>query len=203
MIHQTCVIGSPAQVTTVEQNVPADANNVTIGQDNVLREFTCVHAPKHSTGKTIIGNKNFIMSHCVINHDCQVGNNCILSSGVKLAGFVCVQDMVNIGMQTAVHQGVVIGSCSMIGMGSSVVKHVPPFCLLNPKYTYINKLNQVGLLRYGFSPEDIKQIKQYYRTNIISFITDARIRRIIDKYKHAVSVSEIKRPTYNIVFSQV
>ena len=74
------------------------------------------------TKKTYIGNDNYVMNSTTIDHDCYIEDNIILSSNVILGGNVYVMKYANLGIKSIVHQNQIIGSYSMIGMGSIVTK---------------------------------------------------------------------------------
>ena len=72
--------------------------------------------------KTFIGNSNYIMNSTTIDHDCYIEDNVILSSNVVLGGNVYIMKGAQLGIRTIVHQNQVIGSYSMIGMGTLITK---------------------------------------------------------------------------------
>ena len=72
--------------------------------------------------KTIIGDNNYIMNSSTIDHDCYIENNVVMSSNVILGGGVRVMNGAQLGIKTIVHQNQIIGSFSMIGMGSIITK---------------------------------------------------------------------------------
>lgn len=194
MIHPTCLIGEPPQDKRADQKHGIDRSKIKLGRRNIIREYVCIHAP---TGReTSIGSDNFIMTHCVINHDCKIGDQCVLSSGVKLGGFCIVDDYANIGMNACVHQGVVIGSFSMVGMGAAVTKHVPPFCLLNPKYDRIAKINRVGMLRNGYSEEDVAAIFSAYTGKRDFNTLRVELQAVFNRFAAFVKDSPVSRKTF-------
>jgi sugar O-acyltransferase (sialic acid O-acetyltransferase NeuD family) len=65
-----------------------------------------------------------------INHDNVIGSRVMLASRVTLAGEVHVDERVYLGQGCNVRQKIRIGSHSLIGMGSVVVKDVPPGCVV-------------------------------------------------------------------------
>ena len=87
--------------------------------------------------KNYIGNNNYVMNSTTIDHDCYLEDNIILSSNVILGGNVHIMKNANLGIKTIVHQNQVIGSYSMIGMGSIVTKNKR----ILPGYIYLWKTN--------------------------------------------------------------
>ena len=68
----------------------------------------------------------FCLGGCIVNHDCVLEERVILTSGVILAGHVHVEAGSYLGQGCNVRQTLRIGRKSLVGMGSVVVKDVPP-----------------------------------------------------------------------------
>ena len=89
------------------------------------------------------------MNSTTVDHDCKIENNVILSSNVLLGGNVYIMNGAQLGINTIVHQDQIIGSYSMIGMGSIITKKLKVI----PGYVYIGrpaiklKINKIGLSR--------------------------------------------------------
>jgi len=103
------------------------------------------------------------MAYIHIAHDCQVGNNTILSNGASLAGHVTVDDFAILGGFTLVHQFCHIGAHAFCGMASAISKDVPPYIMVNGNPAHPHGINSEGLKRSGFSKEAIKAIKESYK----------------------------------------
>ena len=87
----------------------------------------CVVYPNCFIGlKATLGDRVFVLSGSIINHDCKLENRVVVCSGVSLAGFVTVEDDCYLGQACTIKQYLRIGNGSAIGMGSVVVKDVPP-----------------------------------------------------------------------------
>lgn len=154
-VYPYCVIGAPPQ----HIKLPISKGVISIGNNNIIREFTTIHLPTQDVTK--IGNDNYIMSYCHIAHDCILHDNIILATRVTLGGHVVIYDNAYLGQCSAVHPHCRIGRNVMIGMGCPIVKDVPPFALINQgKFT---KINKTGLKRAGVSDEDINGIEDVYR----------------------------------------
>ena len=135
------VIGNQAQWKG-KKNI----GKIIIGNNNVFNEYTNIHLPTSLKKATIIGNNNYLMNSTTIDHDCYLEDNLIISSNVVLGGNIHIMKHANLGIRTIVHQNQVIGSYSMIGMGSVITK---------------NKKILPGYIYYG---RPIKKIKK----NILS-----------------------------------
>lgn len=103
------------------------------------------------------------MAYAHIAHDCEVGNNCIITNACQLAGEVIVDDFAILGGMTAVHQFVHIGKHVMIQGGSLIGKDVPPFVKAGRLPLSYAGVNSIGLRRREFSNEKINEIQDIYR----------------------------------------
>ena len=111
------IIGNQAQWKN-KKNI----GKIIIGNNNVFNEYTNIHLPTSLKRKTFIGNNNYIMNSTTIDHDCYLEDDIVLSSNVILGGNIHIMKNANLGIKTIVHQNQVIGSFSMIGMGSIITK---------------------------------------------------------------------------------
>jgi len=130
-----------------------------IGNNNVINEYSNIHRPTSYKKKTIIGNNNYIMNSSTIDHDCYLEDNIVLSSNVILGGNVYIMNGAQLGIRTIVHQNQVIGSYTMIGMGSIITKKKN----LLPGFIFFGKpikkkgVNKIGLKRNMISKEKLKK----------------------------------------------
>jgi UDP-N-acetylglucosamine acyltransferase len=104
------------------------------------------------------------MAYSHIAHDCIIGNNCILSNSVQVAGHVTIGDWAIVGGVSAVHQFVNIGQHTFIAGGSLVSKDVPPYIKAVRNPLSYGGVNSVGLKRRGFPLNQINHILDVYRT---------------------------------------
>ena len=74
----------------------------------------------------VLGERGLVLAGCTINHDAQIADRVILTSGVQLAGYVQIETDCELGQGCTVRQRIHIGQGSFIGMGAVVVKDVPP-----------------------------------------------------------------------------
>lgn len=136
---------------------------VRLGDRNIVREYVTINRAYGEDEITEIGDDNYLMSYVHIGHNCRIGNQTVLVSGAELAGYVTVEDQVNLSGHSGVHQYVRIGRLAMVGGGAIVRQAVPPFLLAagNPARAY--GLNVVGLTRAGIDPAHIGALKQAFR----------------------------------------
>ena len=95
-------------------------HGVFIDAYSVIRENVVIHSGLYRD--TVIGLDCYIMSDCYIAHDNIIEDGVTLSSGCRIAGHSYLMTRCNLGMGSLVHQYGVIGSYSMLGMGSIVIK---------------------------------------------------------------------------------
>ncbi|MDR3625494.1 MAG: acyl-ACP--UDP-N-acetylglucosamine O-acyltransferase [Ignavibacteriaceae bacterium] len=152
-----------------------------IDDDTTIREFVTLHRGTKDTGFSRIGKNCLLMAYAHVAHDSVIGNNCILSNGVQIAGHVTIEDYVIIGGLTPIHQFCIIGQHAMIGGGFRAVQDVPPYILAANEPLEYKGLNLVGLRRRGFLLSDIEALKKAY-----GYI-----------YSHSLNVSQAKEKIVN------
>lgn len=136
-----------------------------IGDRNLVREFCTFNCgTAQDKGVTRIGSDNWFLAYVHVAHDCVVGNHTIFSNNAALAGHVEVADWVIISGFAAVHQFCKIGAHAFVGMNTSLTQDVPPFVLVsgNPAQAY--GVNLEGLKRRGFEREQLRAIREAYKT---------------------------------------
>lgn len=161
--------GSHIGVGVVIAEPPADfawqgeMSYVRIGSDNRLREYVTVHRATGPGAATVIGDSNLIMPYCHIAHNCRIGNRTTITNFCQLAGFVEVGDNAVLGGMTGVHQFVRIGRLAMVGACSYLARDMPPFMIGNGNPCRVRGLNLLGLRRAGFSPGQLRQLRELFR----------------------------------------
>ncbi|MGI6524340.1 MAG: acyl-ACP--UDP-N-acetylglucosamine O-acyltransferase [Bdellovibrionota bacterium] len=135
-----------------------------IGDKNIIREYATLQpGTAGGHGFTKVGNNNLFMVYSHIGHDGIVGNNNVFANSCALAGHVTVGNNVIVGGLCGIHQFVKVGDFSMLGGGSMVGKDVPPYCITHGDHAGLVGINQIGLERHGFSPEQIQLIRRLFR----------------------------------------
>jgi len=145
-IFPGAVIGTGAQAHLPK----AVRSSVSIGDDNIIREWVTIHSSMKEGGRTLIGSRNMFMANAHIAHDCVLGNDITMANLATLGGHVTVEDGVVVGGLTGVHQYVRIGRLAIIGGLSKVVMDVAPFSMVDGRPAQFRGLNAVGLRRAGF-----------------------------------------------------
>jgi len=155
----SAVIGTDPQ----DLKYSGEETYLTIGDNNVFREFVTVNRSATMDENTNVGNNSLFMAYVHIAHNCQIGNNVIIANAVNLAGHIHINNFVTIGGMTAIHQFVKIGSYAFVGGASGAKKDVPPFTRGEGMPYKVIGLNSVGLRRKGFTSQDLKDIKSIYK----------------------------------------
>ncbi|MGN0876207.1 MAG: acyl-ACP--UDP-N-acetylglucosamine O-acyltransferase [Kiritimatiellia bacterium] len=138
---------------------------VEIGNRTVIREFATVHLGTADGEKTVIGDDCLFMAYCHAAHGVILGNHCICSNLVQLAGDVHLQDYAIVGGCSASHQFCTVGTHAMVGGMVKIRQDFPPYMLgdMSEGSLKIIGVNVVGLTRRGFSREVIHALKDAHR----------------------------------------
>src|SRR5262245_55103686 len=134
---------------------------LTIGDDNVFREYVTIHrGTKGGGGRTKVGDHNFLMAYAHVAHDCTLGNHIIMANAGTLAGHVHIEPHATVGSFSGVHQFCPVGTHGYVGGYSVVTKDVLPYSkTVSERNTHAFGVNTIGLERKGFSAEQIQNIK--------------------------------------------
>ena len=161
-----CTVFPGAVVGAIPQDLKFEGEEswVEIGDRVNIRECATINRGTKASGKgvTRVGNDTLIMSYAHIAHDCRVGDHCIIVSYAGMAGETEVDDWATMGGKSGCHQFSKVGSYSFVAFGTRVTKDVPPFALAGREPIAFEGVNRVGLLRHGFSEEDVNEIKAIY-----------------------------------------
>ena len=152
-------------VNASETFVEKTFGGLTIGHNNFLHVNNLIFSGQHK--KTTLGNNNKILSESHIGHDTNIHNNVVLYPRVITGGLSTLMDCSTIGMYASIQQKTVLGSFSMVGMGSIASHNVFPFYIyFNQKYlrpnvtkipTHLNIVDYDSILKNVI--EELKQNK--------------------------------------------
>jgi len=141
-----------------------EATRLTIGRNNVFREFVTIHrGTAGGGGLTSIGDHNLFMAYAHVAHDCHVGNSTIFGNAATLGGHVTVEDFATISAYSGVHQFCRVGRHAFIGGYTVVTRDALPFAKTVGNRARIYGVNSIGLARRGFSTELIGKLRRAYR----------------------------------------
>lgn len=169
-IFQFASIGEACQ----DKKYANEPTRLVIGNNNVIRESVTIHRGTiQDQSLTQVGSDNLLMAYVHVAHDVMIGDGNIFANNATLAGHVHVGDNAILGGFTGVHQFCKIGSYSFCGVGSVVVKDVPPYVMAAGQNATPHGINSEGLKRRGYSSSAIMAIKRAYKTIFRSGLTSA------------------------------
>lgn len=156
-------VGGAPEIASVRQNDAWDGDldhhEVRIGSHSVLRDHVVIH--HGSVRPTVVGVGCHLFSRVYIAHDVQVGDDVTLSAGVSLGGHVTVRDRANLGLNVSVHQRRAVGGLAMVGMGTPVVRDVPPFATVYGVPARVHGGNRFGMERAGLVDAEIEALSEF------------------------------------------
>src|SRR6202030_4455112 len=187
-IFQFASIGDAPQ----DKKYQGEPARLEIGDRNVFRESCTVNrGTTHDKGVTRIGDDNLFMAYAHVAHDCVVGNKTVFANCAALGGHVEIGDWVIVGGLTAVHQFTKIGAHAFLAGGAIVTRDVPPYVMVAGNPAAPHAVNSEGLKRRGFSEEQIRTIREAYRT---VYRSDLRLTEALARLEpQAQAQPEIRR----------
>ncbi|MDP9039020.1 MAG: acyl-ACP--UDP-N-acetylglucosamine O-acyltransferase [Acidobacteriota bacterium] len=188
VVHPFACLGVAPQ----DLKYAGEPTRCTIGERNVIREsVTISRGTAGGGGETTVGSDCLIMAYTHIGHDSHIGNGCILANSATLAGHVTVEDFAVVGALCPVHQFCRIGRYAYIGGGTTITQDVLPYSLTSiERNNHAYGLNKVGLERRGFSPAQVKALRQAYRL----LLSSKRNTRDALTAIHAMLAEEVDGP---------
>jgi acetyltransferase-like isoleucine patch superfamily enzyme len=78
------------------------------------------------TADVTVGSHVAVMPQAVLTHDDVVGDYATIASGVRLGGGAVLEPGAYVGAGALIREGVTVGGRSLVGMGSVVLRDVPP-----------------------------------------------------------------------------
>ena len=188
-----CTVFPGAVVGAIPQDLKFSGEEswVKIGDRVNIRECATINRGTAASGKfvTRVGSDTLIMSYAHIAHDCSVGNHCIVVSYSGLAGETEVADWVTLGGQSMCHQFSRLGTHAFVAANSKIVKDVPPYVLVGREPVVFEGINRVGLLRRGFTEDQVNLIKDIYET---LYFKGMNVSQALDYIEANFPVSEIR-----------
>ena len=156
-----------------------------IGDRNVFREFTTMNrGTVQGGGITTIGSDNLFMAYTHVAHDCHVGNRCVMANYATLGGHAELGDWVIMGGYSGIHQFTKVGAHAFLGNNAAVTRDVPPYIMAVGSPAVPHSINSEGLKRRGFTPEQIRNLKNAYR---VLYRSDLKLADAVEELKSRVS----------------
>jgi len=159
-IFQFASIGAAPQ----DLKYKGEPTRLEIGDRNVFRENCTVN---RGTTKdelvTRIANDNLFMTGSHVGHDSVIGSHCVFANYATLGGHVHISDWVHMGGFAGVHQFCKVGAHAFIANNTAVTRDVPPFVMAVGRPAEPHSVNAEGLKRRGYTPDQIRNIREAYR----------------------------------------
>ena len=153
-------VGSAPQ----DKKYKGEPTRLEIGDRIVIREFVTLNrGTTKDEGVTRIGDDNLFMAYSHVAHDCRVGSHCVLANTATLGGHVHLGDWVIMGGFSGVHQFCKVGAHAFIANNAAVTRDVPPYIMAVGQPAAAHSVNAEGLKRRGFTPEQIRNLRNAFR----------------------------------------
>ncbi|MGH6948842.1 MAG: acyl-ACP--UDP-N-acetylglucosamine O-acyltransferase [Kiloniellales bacterium] len=188
-IYAFASIGNPPQ----DLKYRGEASELIVGSDTTIREYVTMNPGTEGGGMvTRIGERGFFMIGAHVAHDCQVGNQVIMSNHSAIAGHVILEDNAILGGHAGVHQFVRIGRNAMVGGMTGVDQDVIPYGLAMGERARLLGLNVVGLRRNGLDRAEIQRMNGAVNTLFNGEATLAeRVATIAETYAESRPIMDI------------
>jgi UDP-N-acetylglucosamine acyltransferase len=160
LLYPFVCVGFPPQSVSFDPGKPGCG--VQIGRGNTFREGVTIHRAMTDAGPTTIGDGNYFMTNSHAGHDCVIASGCIVATDAILAGHVRLDDRVNVGGGTAIHQFVRIGRGAMLSGGMGTGLDVLPFFMLTG-INIVGGVNLIGMRRMNMSRAEIDRVRWAHR----------------------------------------
>jgi UDP-N-acetylglucosamine acyltransferase len=160
VVHSFASVGDAPQ----DKKYAGEPTRLEVGDRNVIREFVTLNrGTTKDRGLTTIGSDNLFMSYSHVAHDCVIGNQCVLANSATLGGHVVLGDWVIMGGFAGVHQFCKVGAHAFLANNAAVTRDVPPYVMAVGGPAKPHSINSEGLKRRGFSPQQIRNLRNAYR----------------------------------------
>jgi UDP-N-acetylglucosamine acyltransferase len=160
-IFQFASIGAAPQ----DLKYKGEPTRLEIGDRNSFRENCTIN---RGTTKdqlvTRIDSDNLFMAGSHVGHDCVIGSHCVFANYATLGGHVEMGDWVHMGGFSGVHQFCKVGAHAFIANNTAVTRDVPPFVMAVGRPAEPHSVNSEGLKRRGYSTEQIRSIRDAFKT---------------------------------------
>lgn len=187
VIYPFAALGHPPQ----DNKYKGEDTLLIVGEDNQIREGASLHrGTVQGRGRTVVGDKCFIMNGAHIGHDGLIGNGVTFATHSVTGGLAIVEDSVILGGNSAIHQLGRVGMGAFIGGCAPVVGDVIPYGMVDNSGG-LHGLNTVGLKRRNVSRETIHLLRNVYQVLFhgAGYFED----RLVSLTKLHSDVPEVKR----------
>ena len=186
-IFQFASIGEGPQ----DLSYKGEPTRLEVGDRNTFRENCTIHrGTMKDKGVTRIGSDNLFLAYSHVGHDCVVGSHCVLSNSVGLAGHVELGDWVILSAYSGVHQFCKVGAHAFLANNTAATYDIPPYVTAEGRPAEPRIVNEVGLKRRGFTPQQVRNIRNAFR---ILYRSGLKLQEAIAQLKElATTQTELK-----------
>jgi UDP-N-acetylglucosamine acyltransferase len=179
VVHSYASVGDAPQ----DKKFKGEPTRLEVGDRNVIREFVTLNrGTTKDRGVTTIGDDNLFMSYAHVAHDCHVGSQCVLANSATLGGHVELGDWVIMGGFAAIHQFCKVGAHAFLANNAAVTRDVPPYVMAVGGPAKPHSINAEGLKRRGFTPEQIRNLRNAYR---VLYRSGLRLDEALERLREA------------------
>ena len=122
-----------------------------------------------------------VMAYAHIAHNCDIGNRVIIASYVGISGHVTVEDGVNFGGNSGIHQFCRIGTLAMVGGMSGISKDVPPYMMVSGIPATVIDVNVRGLRRACVQAKVRGELRSAYKLLYRSNLNQSQALQAIEE----------------------
>lgn len=160
-VYSYAVLGGDPQITGEHD----PDTQLIIGDGNTFREYVTVNRGSPSGGgRTIIGNRNSLMTAAHVGHDVAMEDDIVMVNQCLIAGHCKIESRVQMSGYSSVHQFCTIGRCSFLSGMTGSARDIPPYVRASGVHPCILRgLNTIGLQRAGIASESIRALKKAYQ----------------------------------------
>lgn len=157
-----CVLGEAPQIKGVPRNAPGQ---LIVGQGNTFREYVTIHrGSPHGSGKTIIGDHNYLMAYCHLGHDVEMQDNVLMANVTNIAGHCRIESNAWLCAFCGTHQFVTVGRFTYAAGSAAMAHDAPPYMkVAGDSPATVRAVNLTGLARAGLSEQSLQALRCAYR----------------------------------------
>ena len=193
-IFPCAVIGRPPQILGFDDDTKI--GGLTIGDNNIIREYVTIHPSMHPDENTIVGNGNLLMINVHLGHDCVLEDKIVISNCTQVSGHCRIETGAWLSGMVAIHQFVTIGKWCYAAGYAGINHDVPPYVIISGHYPVeIRAINKRGLSRAGLSPEEQSAV-----FNAFKFIW-RNDGPVLERVKELAEKGDLEQPVQDMVDS--
>ncbi|MHC4290995.1 MAG: acyl-ACP--UDP-N-acetylglucosamine O-acyltransferase [Planctomycetota bacterium] len=193
-IFPCAIIGRPPQILGIDDDTRI--GGLSIGDNNIIREYVTIHPSMYPDENTIIGNGNLLMINVHLGHDCVLEDKIVISNATQVSGHCKLETGVWLSGNVLVHQFVTISKwCYAAGL-AGINHDVPPFVIVSGHYPMeVRAVNKRGLARAGLSDEQQKAVFDAFK---FIWRNDGPI---LERVKELAEKDDLEKPVQEMVDS--